>query len=240
MASKGRKTARESDGGGYWRWLRVDYGTTGEGWIAGPLHIVPVHPGKPSVVCEDALCDTKGQCPHCGPKTDVQDLGYQPVYRDDNIPCVLTLHQHQFELVEGYNLGVPIKWGRRGGDDAESVYVVPRLQAPHYQTTLAVRRQPADITIAICRYWKRPDLLPSLLRHFGQCEPVRVPVRVGDGPPATVTPATVAPKPRAAMGKKARFENAAGAPMETVVTDVMKNTLARVKAREAELNGKHS
>lgn len=237
MGTKGRKTARESDGGGYWRWLSVEYGTTGEGWIAGDLHIVPVHPGRPSVVCVDALQGTKGECPLCGPATDVQDLGYQPVFRDDNVPCVLTIHQHQFEMVEGFSHGTPIKWGRRGGDEAESVYVFPRLTARHYETTLPSRRRPADITIAICRYWKRPELLPVLARWFN-AGPVIPPA--APEPVKVITP--IPPRVRDRMGparggRKATLSDVTDEPAADLIGEAARAMLSRVKAREAEKNG---
>lgn len=241
MGVRGKISPRESDGGGYWRWLRVDAGTTAVGWIAGDLHIIPVHPGRPSVVCENELAGVTNACPLCKPGSDVRDLGYQPVYREDNVPCVLTLHPHQFEMVSGFAWGVPVKWGRRGGDDAESVYVEPRLTAPGYTTTLAARRQPADITIAMCRYWKRPDLLPALLRWFAQAQPAaaRTGPALAVAEPVTVKVTT----PRAvSVPLRKVVKEITGEDMPDLISETAKRMLARTKAREREKqpNGVHS
>lgn len=241
MGVKGKIAPRESDGGGYWRWLRVDYGTTCTGWIAGDLHVIPVHPGRPSVVCEDALTGMPGACPLCKSQSDVRDLGYQPVYRDDNVPCVLTLHPHQFEQVSGYAWGVPVLWGRRSGDDAESTYVQPRLTAAGYTTTLPSRRQPADITIAICRYWKRPDLLPALLRWFGRdTQPAQVPVTAPVPVRAVTVKPTTATRPKTSV--RQAIKDITGEDPGELLSATAKAMLAKAKARERQQqpNGVHS
>lgn len=240
MGTKGRVQPRSSDGGGYWRWLNVDYGTSCDGHIAGDLHVVPVHPGRPSVVCVRALTHNRDECPLCKPGTDVKDLGYQPVYRDDNVPCVLTVHPHQFESLDAMPFGRAIRWSRRSGDDAESTFVVGRMSAPDYKSVIPARMVPQSITIAIARYWKRSDLLPALLRWFGDDKPATVPPAAL--PVAEPEPAPAPPKRgRGRSSSRQGIIDVTGEDPGSVISDVARAMLERVKSQEkrAEKNGKH-
>lgn len=123
--------------------------------------------GKPSTVCEETLTEGRIRCHLCGQSAPVRELGYMPVYRSDNITCVLILHEYTFEQVGRLPFLSNVSWGRREDDVAEAVFVQPMLRPVKYETTLKARLRPQDITIAIARYWRRPDLLPDLVKWFG-------------------------------------------------------------------------
>ena len=164
MAVKGRHPREGGDGGGYWKWTKVFPGRECDGWIAGDIHVFPAHMGRPSVVCERTLTHGRLPCSFCSQKLPVRDLGYLPVYRHDGLPCVLHIHEYAFDTVGLIRFRDPIVWTRGDDDDGEAVVVKPRLRGGRWESSIAARMLPQDITVAMVRYWKRRHLLPDLVR----------------------------------------------------------------------------
>lgn len=240
MGVKGRHPREGSDGGGYWKWVKVYPDRDCDGWIAGDIHVFPAHMGRPSTVCERTLTRGRLSCSCCAARMVPRDLGYLPVYRHDGLPCVLHIHEYAFDLVGAIRFRDPITWSRGSGDDSEAVMVQPRLRGGRWESTIPARMQPQDIVIAMVRYWKRQHLLPDLVRwiHGGG--------RTGDeSPPAElvsrVTEAERSQPSQAPARKREGLSSVTGVPLEPLVTDAMKRMLARNReaAKSPPPNGEH-
>lgn len=239
MGCRGRHHDKTSDGGGYWRWLKPRPGNEGRGWIAGDIHIYPAHMGRPSVVCEEKLTRGRIKCPMCEHGMAVRDLGYLPVYADNGMPCVLIVHEYSFDIIGKIPFRAPVSWARGDEDEADPVTVTPRLSGGKYESTVPSRLVPQDITIAIARYWKRPDLLPDLVRWFRDPSPAG-----DDKPPAelvAIRDQQAAKQPsRGGTSSRKGVEAVTGEPLQPLLTDAMRAMLARNKQAvgSGERNGK--
>lgn len=239
MGIRGKTPRKGGDGGGYWRWLKVRPGQTGEGWIAGDIHAYPAHMGRPSIVCEKTLTCGRNPCHLCGTKACDRDLGYLPIYRADNVPCVLIIHEYSFDQVSRLPFLTHISYGRLGDDDAEAVFVQPVLRPVKYETSLPERRKPQDISVATARYWRRPDLLPDLVKWF------RGEVTIDESPPAELVNRVAEHRAQQSAGagghKREPLVGVDGNPLPPLLSDVTKEVLRknRLAAKNPPPNGVH-
>lgn len=240
VGTRGRHPREGGDGGGYWRWVKVRGGREETGWVCGDLRVYPAHMGDPSVVCTHTLTGGRVKCRWCASRRPVRDLGYLPIYRSDYVPCVLIVHEHLFDGLDRLRHLCPIIYGRAEGDEAEPLYVRPHMAGGQFHSSTPARLARQDITIAIARYWKRPDLLADLVRWFGP-EAVTAPVPPAEPEPSRAAAAPPAEPSRQPSRHRERLVGEDGNPLDSVITEAQRAMLARNRAaaNRPSANGEH-
>lgn len=162
----------------HFTYLATPRGDRWHAWIAGPCHWFDAHTKGKSKPCLTVMCGGALECPRCTPLDPVEEIGYQPLYREvDGRPCMVIIHEHSRERVDQLKLHARVCVGREEEASA-AVWVAPALVAtPKYQTTLAERMRPADLTETLLRVWS----IPALTEWYRKNNPVAVPVRDSKG-----------------------------------------------------------
>lgn len=210
------------------------------GWIAGDIHAFPAHLGKPSHVCEKTLGVRDAECPKCKKGAPVNLVGYLPVYRDDNKPCVLVLHEHTFDQIGTLPHLCPVQWGRRKAEQNEPVWVRRMMKGPTYKTSLPERLRPQDLVFPMVRYWRRRDLFVHLARWMGVASAVKA-AMVVEEPVAVSEVSEARPFERPKTTARQAIKAVTGEDPGELLSQTAKNMLRRAREREqaAEVNGVH-
>lgn len=143
----------------HFRYVPTQNGTTWHAWLAGVPHWYLCHTLKRTKPCLHAMTGGKVSCPRCGESAEPEVIGYVPVYREvDACPVMVIIHLEQQERAEQLAIHQRILIGREA-QKADGVWLSPALRpTPTFQTTLEVRRKPADLTETLLRLWNLPDL----------------------------------------------------------------------------------
>lgn len=129
-------------------------------WMAGPCHWYACHTKGKSQPCLHEMTDGELTCERCEQGHGVEVIGYVPLWRElDGKPVMVIVHDYTREAVDCLRLHQRVLIGR-GEDGSDGVYVIPAIKPePRFQTTIADKMKPADLTETLLRVWRLPDLV---------------------------------------------------------------------------------
>lgn len=141
-------------------YVRTPNETNWNAWIAGPCHWFDCHTRGRTKPCVHAMTKGEVACRCAGTGEGCEEIGYQPLYREvDAKPVMVIVHDYTREIVDALKLHQRVLVGR-GSEQSDGVYLTAALRAePRYQSTLASRLQPADLTGTLLKLWRIPELV---------------------------------------------------------------------------------
>lgn len=142
-------------------------------WMAGPAHWFLCHTKSKTQPCLHEMTGGELTCERCEQGHGIEEIGYVPLWREiDGKPVMVIVHDYVRETVDCLRLHQRVLVGR-GEDDSDGVYVIPALKPdPKFQTTLADKMKPADLTQTLLRVWRLPDLVTWYEQTHG-AQPVK-------------------------------------------------------------------
>lgn len=179
-------------GGGQTPRVHFTYVGTAKGarwnaWCAGPCHWFDCHTKGRTKPCLAAISGGALDCPRCTPLDPIDEIGYQPLYREiDARPVMVIVHEHSREQVDSLALHNRVLVGREEEASA-AVWITHALKrTPLYTSSLPYLMRPADLTETLLRVWNLPVLTEWYRKNVPQTAPaptVKVKPKKSDGKP---------------------------------------------------------
>lgn len=180
-------------GGGEPRHVHFRYVSTGQGqkwpaYMAGPVHWFVTHELKRTKPCVEYMTSGELSCTYCEASKPKRTLGYVPLYRqEDGLPCMVIVYDGAREELDRLTLHTRVLVGRSLGRN-DTVYVLrAAAHEPVYQSRLAERNVPVDLSITLLRIWQIPELSDWYART--EQEPVPEPLPKPEKPSESVADA---------------------------------------------------
>jgi len=104
------------------------------------------------------LVGDHAKCPGCDANVEIKELGYVPLYRQDGKPMFVVVQSYIFETLDVLKLHTHVEWGREKAK-GEGIWVRKSELNRPWHSTIPAKMRPADLTEALCKVWRMPELL---------------------------------------------------------------------------------
>lgn len=142
----------------HWPYCATEPGSVFKAWFAGGAFWTRTHGEKPSTPCLEEITAGALACAKCAALVPTVLIGYVPIYREeDNKPCLVIVHEDQWDAILGLPKWQPILVGR-GSGRGDGVWVRRWETLARYQTTLESRQRIPNLLPSLLRMWKLPAL----------------------------------------------------------------------------------
>lgn len=144
-------------------------GSAWHAYIAGPPMWFMCHQPLRTKPCLAVMTGRALDCPWCGTDKDVVRRAYLPVYRQtDNAPRCVIVNELYEEALRKLPLHARITVGK-GEEKGDPVWIMKAITpTPHFQTTLAHRTRPVDLTRTLLKLWGYQPLRDWYAATFGK------------------------------------------------------------------------
>lgn len=161
----------------HWSYWEIGGGEKHFAYIAGPTQWFVVHPSSRTKPCLTWMTTGSIACARCAQEKPTDECGYVPVWRGvDWRPLFVVVFGSEREWIDQFALHQRIIIGREKGVGAR-VWVRTAIdQEPKFNTTVARRREPQDITDSLLTIWNIPELRAWCNSRLGVSD---IPVSLG-------------------------------------------------------------
>jgi len=145
----------------HFTYVSTPHGYSWNGWIAGPVHWLWVHPKKAGTTpCMRMLTGEEYTCSKCSALNVPLVKGYLPLYRQtDAKPVFVICDEAIRDTLDAFRLHTRVLVGRER-TLGSGVYVALCLDdKPRFQSTLPQRQKPVDLTPTLLRVFKSAELI---------------------------------------------------------------------------------